>query len=298
LLSPAQIEADGFGGGYITGPIPRVKVEPLTEAERDVALAFLSMRPVYTVIMAGWMQERGVESPEHRGRFYGSWNVQGILEGVALIGHATMFETTTDAALLAFAELARRDSSVRLVFAEDTELEKFWRAYAPEGRKPPMLCRELLYEKRAEGACAEKVISGVRRATQADVSQIAVAHAELISAETGENPLEKDKAGFIARRARRIEQGNTWVLRKGGELIFKADVVAETAEVVYVEGLWVNPRYRRKGYGKLCWNAMTAALLSAKQSICGFVNQENTPARAFYRAVGCRRRASFSKIFV
>lgn len=298
MLSPALMETDSFVGRPATGVVASVQVEPLTEADRDVALAFLSIRPVHTVIMAGWIMERGVESPEHRGTFYGCWNVQGILEGVALIGHATMFETTSEAALLAFAELASKEPSVELIFAESDELEKFWGGYSREGQKPQMLCHELLYEKGADETCVEKAAGVVRRATLEEVTQVAQAHAELISAEIGENPMEKDEAGFLARRARRIEQGKIWVLMKEGELIFKADVVAETTEAVYVEGLWVNPRYRRKGYGKLCWNALADVLLTEKQSICGFVNQKNSKARAFYEKVGCKERASFRKIFV
>jgi ribosomal protein S18 acetylase RimI-like enzyme len=275
-----------------------VQVEPLTEADREAALDFLSERPVHTVIMAGWILERGVESPEHRGKFYGCWNAVGILEGVALIGRVTMFETGSDAAIATFAELARRDASVKLFFAESSALEKFWHAYRDTGQEPRLLCHELLYEKVPEPFTPTETVGNLRQASVDELEQVASAHAQLVIEETGENPLDKDSAGFYQRCAARIERGKVWVLMRDNELLFKADVETETPCTVYVEGLWVNPSYRRKGYGQLCWESLSRALLARNQSFCGFVNDENAPAKAFYEKVGCRVRARFDKIFV
>lgn len=276
-----------------------VQVEVLTEGDKSAVLAFLSERPIQTVILSGWIREYGLESHTPRGTFYGCWNAHGILEGVALIGKATMFEARTSAALSAFAELARQNSSVHLVFAESSALEKFWQSYAGEsGQEPQLVCRELLYEKEAEPLdCAESANS-LRRAEARELQQVAAAHAQIILAETGTNPLEKDVDGFYQRCAARIAEGKVWVLMEGRELVFKADAVAETPEAVYVEGLWVNPLYRRKGYGKLCWQALSRALLEGGASLCGFVNEENFSAKAFYERVGCALRARFDKVFV
>src|SRR6266404_4518394 len=95
MLSYCQESLDGDMG----------KVEPLTEADKSEALAFLSRRPLYTVCMGSYIRENGVISPHNRGTFYGYRNRAGCLEGVALIGHATLIETTCDAALRACARL-------------------------------------------------------------------------------------------------------------------------------------------------------------------------------------------------
>jgi uncharacterized protein len=274
------------------------RVTPLAEGDKQAALDFLSARPIHTVIIAGWIREHGIENPRHRGIFYGYWNSHGILEGVALIGQVCMFETRSDAALSAFAELARQESSVRLLFAEDIQLEKFWHSYKRSNQEPRVLCHELLYEKVAEPLSTVELLKGLRKARPEELGQVAAAHAQMIIEETGQNPLDKDSDGFHQRCALRIEEGKVWVLIEEGELIFKADVVAETPEAVYAEGLWVNPQYRRKGYGQLCWEALNKALLSEKTSLCGFVNEENESAKAFYGKVGCRVRARFDKMFV
>ena len=99
---PATVEAD-------------VRVDPLRNSEYAEVLAFLERRPVNTVCLAGLIRDNGLESPFNRGTFYGCRNDQGQLEGVALIGHATLLETASDRALKAFADTAQRCSSVHLI---------------------------------------------------------------------------------------------------------------------------------------------------------------------------------------
>ena len=284
--------------GYPTAARASASARPLGERHRQLALDFLSVRPIHNVIVAGWIRDHGVESPRHRGTFYGYWNNYGILEGVALIGQICMFETRSDAALLAFAEQARRESSVRLLFAEDLLLEKFWRSYKRPNQQPRVRCRELLFEKVADPVSTKDLGGELRKATPQELRQVAAAHAQMMVEETGENPLDKDSDGFHKRCATRILEEKVWVMIKEGELLFKADVVAETAEVVYVEGFWVNPPYRRRGYGEHCWKALTRGLLIDKLSMCGFVNDENLAAKALYDKVGCGVKAIFDKILL
>lgn len=299
MLSPVQTESHTAFSQHFKAAAHAVQVEELTEGDSDAVLAFLSERPIQTVILAGWIRERGIVSHAHRGTFYGCWNAHGILEGVALVGKATMFEARTSASLSAFARLARERASVHLFFAENPAAENFWQSYKGESvREPQMVCRELLYEKGAEPFDRAEAANNLRQAEARELRQVASAHAQIILAETGVNPLEKEADGFHERCALRIAEGKVWVLMEKGELVFKADAVAETPEAVYVERLWVNPVYRRKGYGKLCWQALSRALLTGGASLCGFVNEENSTARSFYERVGCTLRARFQKVFV
>ena len=59
-------------------------------------------------MMAGFIRDNGVVSPLNRGTFYACRDVAGRLEGVAHIGHATLVEARSEAALSAFAHLAQR----------------------------------------------------------------------------------------------------------------------------------------------------------------------------------------------
>src|SRR5205085_799140 len=79
---------------------------------------FLSERPVQTVVMSGLVRDNGLESPFNRGTFYACRDREGRLEGVALIGHATLVEARTESALAAFAALAQKESNAHTILGE------------------------------------------------------------------------------------------------------------------------------------------------------------------------------------
>src|SRR5687768_12669462 len=79
------------------------RIRRLTSADRTETLAFLAIRPVHTVVMTSFINDNGIESTLNRGQFFGYWNLNGDLEGVALIGHTTLVEARSPEALKAFA---------------------------------------------------------------------------------------------------------------------------------------------------------------------------------------------------
>src|SRR5918996_570006 len=79
-----------------------VSVFELTEDDRNEVLAFLAERPTHTVCMAGFIRDNGLVSPHNRGTFYGCRNSEDRLEGVALIGHATLLDARSERAMQEF----------------------------------------------------------------------------------------------------------------------------------------------------------------------------------------------------
>src|SRR3954451_1302193 len=69
-----------------------VVTQLLTEDDCVEVIAFLAERPIHTVAMAGLIRDNGIVSEDNRGSFWGCRNSEGRLEGVALIGHATLIE--------------------------------------------------------------------------------------------------------------------------------------------------------------------------------------------------------------
>lgn len=263
----------------------QLNVSPLAESHGAEALAFLSQRPLDNVIMAGFIRDNGIVSAQHRGRFYGYRDAAGALEGVALIGHGMLFDARSEAATKSFARLTRRSPESRLLMGESEQVSRFWRYYAPAGDAPRRL-REvfLLQQRRPFGGCEE--IEGLRPATPCELDEVATLQSEMIDEETGSAPLSTDREGFLCRCLRRIEQRRTWTWVEGGRIIYKADVVAQTPEAVYVEGIYVNPRERRKGYGRRCLAQMGRQLLGQASAVCLFVDEGNRRAQDFYASVG------------
>lgn len=273
-----------------------LKAVRLNSGQEQEALAFLAARPIHTVVMAGFIRDNGLVSPFNRGTFYGCRDNQDRLKGVALIGHATLIEARVDAALAAFARVAQESPTAHLMMGEQEEIKQFWNYYSENRQAPRLMCRELLFEQRWPVE-VRKAVPGLRRARIDDLKLIIPAHAQMAFEETRVNPLETDPKGFRMRCERRVEQGRTWVWIEDGRLIFKADVVAETPEVAYLEGIYVNPEERNQGYGLRCVSQLTRTLLERTTSVCLLVNEQNRRAQSMYKKAGYTLRACYDSIF-
>lgn len=272
-------------------------VHQLTEKDRGEVVSFLAARPIHTMIMAGWIHDNGLVSPLNRGTFYACRNRAGQLEGVALIGEITLLETRSDAAVDAFASLAQDCANLYLVMGEKQKIERFWTHYTKSDQSMGLFCRELLYELQWPTNVLEEV-PDLRLATLADLELVMSVHAEMAFEESGVNPLEVDPEGFQRRCARRIEQKRVWVWIDNGQLIFKADIISEIPEVVYLEGVYVNPAERAKGYGRRCLSQLSRSLLAHTKSVCLLVNEQNREAQSLYRTCNFKLRSCYDTIFL
>ena len=272
-------------------------VSELDDTETNEVLGFLAERPIHTVCMMGMIRDNGVVSELNRGTFYGCRNSEGRLEGVALIGHATLIETRTRGAIRELAMTAHLHSRLHMIMAEQEKVEQFWNCYADDGQPMRRACRELLFELKNAVETPHKV-EGLRLATLDDLDLIAPVHAALAEEESGVNPLERDREGFLSRCARRITKGRVWVIVREGRLVFKADVQADTPEVVYLEGVYVCPEERGSGLARRCLSQLCEEILGRSRSICVLVNEMNERAQAFYRLCGFRCVGKYDTVFL
>ena len=247
--------------------------------------------------MMGLIRDNGLVSENNRGIFYGCRNSEGRLEGVALIGHATLLETRTRGAVREFALTAQIGTRLHMLLAEQEKVEEFWNCYADDGQPIRRACRELLFELKRTLEIPGKV-EDLRLATIDDLALVAPVHAAMAEAESGINPMETDCEGFLARCTKRINKNRVWVLVKDGQLIFKADVQAETPEVIYLEGVYVCPEERGSGLARKCFNLLCVTLLGKSRSVCVLANEENERAQAFYRLCGFRCVSKYDSVFL
>ena len=274
-----------------------VSIALLGDEDENEVLAFLGQRPAHTFGIVGFIRNNGIVSPHNRGVFYGCRNANGELEGVALIGHFILFEARSNAAIEAFARTAQTHKKVHMLLGEQEKVQIFWRHYHRGGQNPRLYCREQLFERR-QPMEANLDMPAMRLATREDLDLIVPVHARTAFEESGINPLDVDPQGFTDRCARRIEKGQTWVWIEDGTLIFKAEIIADTPEVVYLEGVDVNPDERGKGYGTRCVSHLCRQLLERTESISLLVNEKNARAGEFYRKVGFNLLGYYDTIFL
>ena len=277
--------------------VDSISVDRLMNGDEAEVLEFLAQRPIHTVAMMSMINDNGLVSPLNRGTFYGCRDLNGMLEGVALVGHATLMETVSDRALAALAQVAQQCANTHMIMGEKERVADFWGHYAASGRQQRLACREWLFELSWPIEARESV-AGLRRATAAEIDLVMPVQAELAFAESGINPLQTDPQGFRKRCLRRIEQGRTWVVVEDGQLIFKADVISRTAEVNYLEGIWIREDRRSNGSGLRFMSDLMRRLLEDTKSICLLVNEANKLAQSFYRKCGFHFRATYETIFL
>jgi len=263
--------------------VPAV-TSPLPGSEEHI-LSALSRASLTNVIMAGFIRDNGFVNARNRGSFYACRDEKNKLEGVALIGHTILFEAFSDRAIETFAGLARRESSPHLLMGEHSAVERFGSYYFPNGESPRLICPILWLEQRQPLATPGEA-SGLRLATREDVEQVVEAQAAMAVETSGVDPRQKDPSGFYERYLRRIEQGRVWVLIENGRLIFKADVIARTPEVSYIEGVYVTAEQRGKGIGGRCVTNLNRILLEQSKAIYLFVENKKTRTTSFYLNLG------------
>lgn len=296
--TPFEIPGDGPHSRRAAEAPPAVLApQPLAEEHRQEVLDFLAVRPLHTVFMAGLIRDNGVVSPSNRGTFHACCDRAGRLEGVALIGHHTLVEARSEEAMVAFARFAQGCSLTHLIRGEQEKVELFWRHYAEGVRAPRRVCRELLLEQRLP-AVAREAVPGLRPAAPADIEDVMRVNGGMAFAESGVNPLHSDAEGFRLRTLRRIEQGRVWLWAEGGRLVFKADIMADTPEAVYLEGVYVRPDERGKGHGTCCLSQLGRLLLARTRALCLVVNEQHEAARAFYVNAGFEPRGNYDTIYL
>jgi hypothetical protein len=130
--------------------------------------------------MMSLIHDNGIVSPFNRGTFYGCRDLNGQLEGVALVGHATLMETVSDRALAALAQVARECPNTHMIMGEKERVADFWSHYSDAGRRQRLACREWLFELSWPNVEAAKPVrQGLRPATAAELELVMPIQAEL-----------------------------------------------------------------------------------------------------------------------
>jgi predicted GNAT family acetyltransferase len=280
-----QSEHAGMTPPVMAGATTVPVVSSALPGSEERILSVLSCNSLTNTIMAGFIRDNGFGSLLNRGQFYTCRDEKNELEGVALVGHTILFEAFSDRAIQAFAALARRQSSTHLLMGDHNAVERFWSHYADQAESPRLVC-PILFLKRAEKFPGQPEVSSIRPARREDLEHVVQAQAAMAFEISGVDPLKKDPAGFRKRYLNRIEKKRVWVVIENDRLLFKADIIADTPEAVYIEGIYVSPEERGKGVGGRCLAGLGRVLMARGKAIYLFVESQNTRTKSFYLKLG------------
>ncbi len=271
-------------------------VSALSSADEIEVLDFLARRPIHTFGLNGLIRQYGLEPNAKRGTYFGCRDQAGALEGVALIGHFTLFETLNDRALKAFANVAQHHEEVHLMLGEQEKINKFL-GYLNQQEKLHAQALKYLQLEINSIDRNESSDTVLRPATPADLSQIVAAHAQVLYEDRGVDRLTVEPETFRQNCLDRINQQKTWVVEKKGEVLFKAELSTDTPEVVYLEGVWVHEKERGLGLGYRCLSQLLKNLLNRTTSVCLLLAEKNKAALGLYEKVGFQQRGYYQAVF-
>ncbi|MGO8686298.1 MAG: GNAT family N-acetyltransferase [Candidatus Dormibacteria bacterium] len=136
----------------------------------------------------------------------------------------------------------------------------------------------------------------IRRGRREDLDRLTVASAAMHREEMGVDPLTFDAPGWRHRMSTLIDRGWSYVLMEGDEIAFKVELSAWTPEVVQMQGVWTDPRHRRRGIATAAMAAVCAELLRETPICSLYVNSYNEPALGLYRRLGFREVTEFATV--
>lgn len=122
-----------------------------------------------------------------------------------------------------------------------------------------------------------------------DIEALVPACAAMHKEEVGIDPLDRDAIGYRDRVRELIEKRRSVILVEDGGIAAKCEFSAVTPDAVQLMGVWTNPRFRRRGFGRLLLREVCGHLGRSRKSVTLFVNDFNKPAIALYEDLGFRQ---------
>ena len=129
----------------------------------------------------------------------------------------------------------------------------------------------------------------VRYSTVRDLDVLVPACGAMHSEEVGIDPLERDASGYRERIRELVDKKRSLIRTHGGKIVAKCEYSAVTPEAVQLMGVWTDPQYRRRGFGRALLREVCGHLARKGKSVTLFVNDFNRPAIALYESLGFKR---------
>lgn len=132
---------------------------------------------------------------------------------------------------------------------------------------------------------------GLRPASLDEAPQIAALGRAMELEDLGRVPA--DDAAWQATVRDRIAERRTWVVERGGEIVFQVHVGTRHALGCQIGGTYTVPSARGRGFATAAMAALIPILLADHPRVTLHVNEQNTPAVRVYENAGFRRATPF-----
>jgi len=272
-------------------------IRPLTDRDRDDALAICDRDPVANVFVGARIRSAGLD-PVRLGAQVWGFAEGGRLVSLCYSGANLVPVEAGPAAITAFAERARRQGRrCSSVAGPAPMVADLWDRLAPYWDRPREIrnCQPLLAIARDPLIQPDPAVRLVRPDETGILLPASVA---MFTEEVGVSPIGADGgAAYRVRVSELVVSGRSLARIENGRVTFKAEVGAITPLACQVQGVWVPPDLRGQGRAS---RGMAAVVTIARRTMAPvvslYVNDFNAPARAAYERVGFTQVGTFMSV--
>ena len=269
----------------------------LTDRDRAEALALCDRDPVANVFVKARLQASGLD-PMRLGAQVWGFHEAGRLVSMCYVGANMVPVQASTAALAAFAERARKQGRrCSSIAGPAYAVGDLWRHLEPYWDRP----REIRDRQPLMAIASDPLVDpdpDVRLVRPAEVGILLPASVAMFTEEVGISPIGVDGgAAYRARVTELVAGGRSLAKIEDGQIVFKAEIGAVTAQACQIQGVWVPPELRGRGHAG---RGMAAVVMFARRTLAPvvslYVNDFNVPARAAYRRVGFTEVGTFMSV--
>ena len=213
---------------------------------------------------------------------------------------------TTPQSRTAFVDRLRRARRCASILGPREQVEPIWALIEPlwgrarEVRASQPLC----VTSTPPSALGVALDPRVRRAAPHEAELVLPAAEHMFTHEIGYAPYSGSPRAYLAAISTLIRRGHTYIATDtaadGTErVIFKTDIGSAALGCVQLQGVWLAPELRGRGYAvPLIAAAVEQIMCDVGQLVTLYVNDFNAPARAAYRRVGFRETGQFMTVLL
>ena len=270
----------------------RWSLRSLSDDDAGPALAFLRRDPLINVyLISRLLEERFVSATQTVEVRYNRELVlvASLATNVVMACDPQAPSENIDAATAIVAErILTRMLPVRAIISPAELVESLWRRLQSQ-LDPPTVVRMSQPVYAISGRFDFPDLKEMRFATMRDLDSLVPACAAMHKEEVGIDPLDRDSVGYRERIRELVEKKRSIVRIVNGRIAAKCEFSAVTTDAVQLMGVWTDPAWRRRGFGRSLLREVCGHLARKGKSVTLFVNDFNRPAIALYESLGFRQ---------
>ncbi len=177
---------------------------------------------------------------------------------------------------------------IQVAVSPKREIDALAKGLAP--RVDPLLHRDQVLYVVRRGMPLGPPAEDLRPAEERDLSWLAEAGYALAREDLGIPAWALSRPRLRRVAEGRIRKGKTFVIRRGGNPVFKVNLAVRAPEGVLIEGVFTDPEHRGRGLASRGVAALCGNLLREYPLVALHVGAENLPARRAYEKAGLREK--------